>query len=255
MKNSLLSISYKAHHDGTPLCHVLLRQCALCPASSSHTVISSDLWTIQEFISSGTFQMSNFNNSCHCCDPRAWYTTWSLLACICSTTKVTTRMLFFSVSPICFIVVSITTFLIVDFNFLFLYMFLHCFSSELKPCLIYFYELNVKDNIRPTGCSLLIHEKKNELHGGISSLGCQDVTGRVRCIIAKEDHNQPGSSMWRQSRMEMNFNYWVDECICFYPRMALLSSPGTILCVFFSLFETPHIFLWNQGTGREMTFS
>lgn len=160
MKNSLLSISYKAHHDGTPLCHVLLRQCALCPASSSHTVISSDLWTIQEFISSGTFQMSNFNNSCHCCDPRAWYTTWSLLACICSTTKVTTRMLFFSVSPICFIVVSITTFLIVDFNFLFLYMFLHCFSSELKPCLIYFYELNVKDNIRPTGCSLLIHEKK-----------------------------------------------------------------------------------------------
>lgn len=95
MKNSLLSISYKAHHDGTPLCHVLLRQCALCPASSSHTVISSDLWTIQEFISSGTFQMSNFNNSCHCCDPGAWYTTWWLLACICSTTKVTTRMLFF----------------------------------------------------------------------------------------------------------------------------------------------------------------
>ena len=49
-KTNFLSISYKTLHDVTQLCSLALCYSALWPPSSSHTLISSDLWTIQVFI-------------------------------------------------------------------------------------------------------------------------------------------------------------------------------------------------------------
>ena len=49
MKSKFISISYKTLQDGTQLCSLTLCYSALWPLSSSHTLISSDLWTIQVF--------------------------------------------------------------------------------------------------------------------------------------------------------------------------------------------------------------
>ena len=93
--------------------------------------------------------------------------------------------------------------------------------------------------VRQIACTFLVHEKnerKSHRGSGVSLLKMIIINKATRC----------GDSV---------VNYWVDECIWFYPRIASLfplkvSCVSSPICFKLSIFS-----LWTQGTGREMAFS